>query len=132
MEPLETGMDHFVLLFERGQPIQDHSVHFFQGLALPLTEFGRFSRFDEFVQQVGTAQLANNKGTKSGFFQSGHKPIKMFQHIIVPIPQIDTLEIPQRCHRKLRWLVAFEECFRLSKGHLRIDSSRCIERNIDK
>ena len=102
-------MDHFILRFERGQPIQEHSVHFLQGLALALAEFGCFSRFDEPVQQVFSAQLVSKVGTKSGFFQSGHKDIEMFQHVIVPISHIDTRKIPQCSHRKLRGLVTLEE-----------------------
>ena len=71
-------MDHFVLRLECRQPIQEHLVHFLQILASALAEFGCFSRLDELVQQVGSAQLVSDKGTKSGFFQSGYKDIEMF------------------------------------------------------
>ena len=102
-------MDHFILRLECRQPIQEHLVHFLQILASALAEFGCFSRFDELIQQVGSAQLVSDVGTKSGFFQSGHKDIEMFQHVIVPISHIDTRKIPQRSHRKLRGLVTLEE-----------------------
>ena len=102
-------MDHFILRLECRQPIQEHLVHFLQILASALAEFGCFSRFDELIQQVGSAQLVSKVGTKSGFFQSGHKDIEMFQHVIVPISHIDTRKIPQSSHRKLRGLVTLEE-----------------------
>ena len=102
-------MDHFILRLECRQPIQEHLVHFLQILASALAEFGCFSRFDELVQQVGSAQLAGDIGTKSGFFQSGYKDIEMFQHVVVPISLIDTRKIPQCSHRQLRGLVTLEE-----------------------
>ena len=71
-------MDHFIFRLERRQPIQEHLVHFLQILASALAEFGCFSRFDEPVQQVGSAQLVSDIGTKSWFLQSRYKDIEMF------------------------------------------------------